>query len=401
MGLRPGSYLWLVQHDMRLGARGFSDMFARRSTFAAWAAGISGVVAMHLLAWPAVIWLQPMIEAPGSELYIIVVLGCILAWVVAQGVLGATRLLFARGDLDLLLGSPLPVTRVFAARATALAAGSFGSIALMTLPIANVGAVLDRLSWLALYPVLAALALAGTGLGIAIGMGLFYIVGPRHARLIAQLSAALIAGAFVLGVQIVALLPKPMRTAFFDMIGAGGRSSWFDEGASMRVLIGAVRGEAEPVAWVFAASLALFGLVVVVLGRAFAHATIRTAGAPPEGDGALSEGRRPVQFTSGLGRSLRRKEWRLMLRDPNMAAQFALQLIYTVPVAVILMRSKIDFPTAMAVAPRVNGICVSTPTPCGVDETLDEAIARTTPVVGSSRYSWKSPGLWRSDRNAI
>ena len=42
-----------------------------------------------------------------------------------------------------MLASPLPVRRMLAARALAIAASSLGSIAILVLPVANVGAVLD------------------------------------------------------------------------------------------------------------------------------------------------------------------------------------------------------------------------------------------------------------------
>ena len=353
MLLQPGSYPWLVRHDLRMSWRGFTDMFARSRPVTALLAGLAGVIGLHLLAWPAVSSLDEAIQGPGSGRQICIVLGCVLAWTIAQGLLGATRLLFNRGDLDLLLGSPLPGIRVFAARASALAASSFGSVAVLALPVANMGALLDDAGWLTLYPLLASLALFGTACGIAVGMALFFVVGPRHARLIAQLGAALIAGAFVLGVQIVALLPKPMRQAVADGLRSSGASGGLEQYWAFTYPVAAVRGDVVSVIWLVLVSTALFALTVRLLGGLFVRASLSAAGAPTEGAGFLAGRAGTHRFAMGLGRCLRRKEWRLMLRDPNMFAQLALQMIYTVPVAVMLSRSRLEFPVALAVAPTL------------------------------------------------
>ena len=347
----PGSCLWLVCHDVRLNVRGFTDMFARLSRTKAWFAGLAGLITLHLLAWPAVVWLQPVLDAPGSDGQILVVIGCILAWVIAQGLLGATRLLFNRGDLDLLLGSPLPGTRVFAARATALATDAFGSIALLTLPVANVGAVLYGPVWLSAYPVLAAIAMAGTACGIGLGMGLFFVVGPRHARLIAQLGAAVIAGTFVLGVQVLALLPTPMRDAILTVLGGG--AGVLDQGQPLAIPVAALRGDLVAMGSLVAASAVVFALVVHGLSHAFVSASLRAAGAPTEGPAEGARRGAAVRFSAGLGRSLRRKEWRLMQRDPNLIAQLSLQMIYTVPVAVVLLNSNAGVPAVLAIGPTL------------------------------------------------
>ena len=350
MRLAPGSFLWLVAHDVRLSWRGFTDMFARLSRGTAWIAAIAGLVAVHLLAWPAVLWLKPVLEAPGSATQIILVMGCILAWIIAQGLLGTTRLLFNRGDLDLLLGSPLPGSRVFAARAMALATDAFAAVGLLTLPVANAGALIDSPAWLSVWPVLAALALAGTAAGIAIGLAMFFVVGPRHARFIAQLGAAVIAGAFVLGVQVLALLPAPVRE---KLMGVAALDAGLVTSLAMSLPLAALRGDIAAMAWLAGGAACVFALVVRGLSGAFLHASRSAAGAPSDGPGLATSRRSSVRFASGLGRSLRRKEWKLMLRDPNLIAQLSLQMIYTVPVAVVLLNSNAGVPAALAIGPTL------------------------------------------------
>ena len=60
-----------------------------------------------------------------------------------------------------------------------------------------------------------------------------------------------------------------------------------------------------------------------------------------------------MQFGAGVAKSLRRKEWRLLRRDHSVFAQLSLQIIYTVPLAVVLLRSAENMPLAMALSPTI------------------------------------------------
>ena len=62
---------------------------------------------------------------------------------------------------------------------------------------------------------------------------------------------------------------------------------------------------------------------------------------------------RAPRFGAGLGATLRRKEWRLLRRDHSMFAQLSLQIIYTLPLAVVLLRGVENIPLAVALAPAI------------------------------------------------
>jgi ABC-2 type transport system permease protein len=94
----------------------------------------------------------------------------------------------------------------------------------------------------------------------------------------------------------------------------------------------------------------LFLSATALLGRSFAEASHAAAGPGAMGR-PRSETARP-RFRAGLAASLRRKEWRLLMRDPGVFSQLSLQIIYTVPVAVILLRSE-TLPAAFALAPTI------------------------------------------------
>jgi ABC-2 type transport system permease protein len=339
-GLTPGSLAWLVVHDIVLNWRRFADMFGRLRPAAVLALCIGLLALLHLLAWPIVKWVVRIMQESwatgGQGLTIPFVFT--LAWMTAQGLIGAARMFHERGSLDLMLASPLPVRRMLAARALAIAASSLGSVAILVLPVANVGAVLDGPGWLLAYPALTGLALIGTAAGLALAVWLFLAFSPRRARLIAQLSAAVVGGAFLLAMQVAALLPAVTRTGIAEAL-------------SQSYLAKAVTSISP--AWLALVGAALFAAAVLALSEPFRRASLRAAGAPADADESGTTRHRALQFGAGVGRTLRRKEWRLLTRDPNLFAQLSLQIIYTVPLAVVLVRGLEHIPVATALAPAV------------------------------------------------
>ena len=59
--------------------------------------------------------------------------------------------------------------------------------------------------WLAAYGVVAALGAVAASLAVALTVGLFRTIGAKRTRLVAQILAAVIGAAFVIGLQIVAI----------------------------------------------------------------------------------------------------------------------------------------------------------------------------------------------------
>ena len=245
---------------------------------------VGGAIVLHLVAWPAVLWLEPHVHGDGATIMpLATAVFCIFTWMVAQGLFGVTRTLYDRGDLDLLLGSPLPAARILAAKAAAIAASTLGSIGLLVIPLANVGALLGNPAWLAIYPTLIALALIATSLGLGLSIGLFFLLGPRRARLYTQMTGAVIAGAFVLGAQIVAILPLHMRDAIIAWFARRGPRTGIMRDAVF-LPVDAALGDGRAVVVLLAAGLGLFALAVNVLATRFAGATLAASGAPSESD---------------------------------------------------------------------------------------------------------------------
>jgi ABC-2 type transport system permease protein len=355
--MRPksGSLRWLLVHDLRIAWRRFADLFGRLTSGGTWVVCAVGVIALHLLAWPAMIWLTHLQQDDaGINSSIAILSFSVFAWMVAQGLLGTARTLQERGTLDLLLASPLPARLVLASRAMATAANSFGSAAILVLPAANVAAYLRGPAWLGAYPALLALALIGTSGGLAVAIGLFLALSPRRARLVSQLCAAVIGAAFLLTMQIAAMLPAATRSAITDHVASWVAGTLFDPAALVRLPVAAFRGEPWAMLSLTGFSLALLAATVVLLSNSFVRAGLRAAGAPADaGTGRPDQGTQHLQFGSSLGQTLRRKEWRLLWRDHNVFAQLSLQIVYTLPLVVVLLRGVDNIPLVIALAPAI------------------------------------------------
>ncbi len=346
-----GSFVWLVVHDLRLNWRRFADLFGGGLGSRALVIAAAGLLVLHALAWPAVAFIAPFVagDSPESRLLIGGGLVAIACWMFAQGLFAATRTLYDRGDLDLLYGSPVSPRRILAAKATAIALSSLGSVAMLTLPVANMGALRLGPHWLAVYPTLAAVALIATGLAVGTVIGLFTLVGPRRARFVAHMTGALVGGGFVLVAQVIAMLPERMRSAVLAVLIPDARLSDSAAPGLIWLPVDALLGDAGAMLVLLAAGCGVFA-ASAVLGRRFAEASLAAVGTPSlSGHGRAA---RPIRFRGGVARSLRIKEWRLLLRDPSLFTQLALQIVYTIPLAVVLVRSD-ALPIAIALTPAI------------------------------------------------
>src|SRR6516162_8909783 len=136
----------------------------------------------------------------------------------SQAMEAVTRAFYGRGDLDLILSSPVAVWRLFAVRIGAIVV----TIAVMSLalaaPFINILAWFSGLRWLAAYGVIVALAMVTVAVAVMLTVGLFRTIGPKHTRLGAQIVAAVIGASFVIGVQLATILSYgiPSRVAFLQ-----------------------------------------------------------------------------------------------------------------------------------------------------------------------------------------
>jgi ABC-2 type transport system permease protein len=172
---------------------------------------------------------------------------------------------------------------------------------------------------------------------VALTVALFRVLGAKRTRFVAQVAAALIGAAFVIGLQIIAILSYGTisRVAALQsptLLGLSPATDsvlWWPARAAL--------GETIPLLAVLATSAALLVAAVAYASPRFGDYALAAAGI---GQSRPIRTRRNA-FRSGTspGRALRRKEWILLRRDPWLMSQTLMQMLYLVPPALMLWLS--------------------------------------------------------------
>lgn len=332
----PGGVLFLLAHEMRLAWRGWRAASRSRGA-GSWVLYIFLAVMLGFMSfWIArgLSYVEPTIGATSVGL-ITAVFAVLASLMLSQALLLITEALYQRGDFDLLLSSPLPPWRILTVRMAAIAV----NVALLYLLLA--GAVFLWLplfggwAWMGMLPAVLGLALLVTAFGLLLTHGLTLVLGPRNTRVAAQVLGAIIGGAAFLAFQSPNLLPRSERAEYMER-GVQALTNWFADTQSPWALPArAVLGDAGAIAIWLTACIAIYAIAVWWFGLGFARAAASNAGA-----GARKRrDTRVARTEGGLTRSLVRKEWRLLWRDPLLLSQILLQLIYLLPLFFVFARS--------------------------------------------------------------
>ena len=346
MTLRSGTFLWLVRHDLRLGWRRFRSHFAGRSFAKVLLIIVLGVLFMHALTGPtANMFRRSGAEAQGKALATGVLF--ILLWQVSQAITHFSRLLYSRGDLDLLLSSPMPARAVVGAHAVAVAIEINLVVGAFLFPMANMMAWRMGASWLAIYPAAIASGLLASASGLAITVGLFKLLGPRRTRVAAQVASAVLASSLILGGQLTYIFSRdsqPVSALFQTRPAAPDFTEW--------LIMAPVRGVAGDSFALFLWMVfggAAFALAVLRLGPGFLESAIQAGGAAAQQLVIRQKAERA--FRPGAGAALRRKELKLLARDPWVFSRALLQLLYLTPICIVIWLSRQETTLSLLVAP--------------------------------------------------
>lgn len=260
-----------------------------------------------------------------------------LSMMLSQSMESVTRAFYARDDLDLILSSPASSNRLFAVRIGAIAASTAAMSAMLAAPLINAMIAIDGVRWLGAYGVLAALAALATGLSVLITIGLFRWVGAKRTRLIAQIVAAVVGATFLIGIQVVAIVHYG-KMSRFEVFGsqwllnaAPSADSWF------WVPVDAAVG--NPLALFVVSLAALAFLAVVIAGTAHKFGEYVLAAAGVSQSNVLQKPRNEIFRKVSTAQALRQKEWKLLQRDPWLASQTLMQILYLIPPALMLWQS--------------------------------------------------------------
>ena len=338
---RSGSLAWFARHELRLAWRDWVYMLTageRRRKRTVVIALVIFALFMHLLAYATVAAYAGAARDPDKLTLVVVTGSALLSWalMLSQAMESVTRAFYARADLDLILSSPVSARRLFAVRiaAMALAIALMGTF--LAAPFIDVLAALGGWRWLGAYGVVGAMGITAAALAVALTVALFRTIGPRRTRLIAQIVAAVIGAAFVIGLQVAAILSYGTLSRIAILQSAtvvahapdGGSMLWWPARAAL--------GDGADLAAVGAVSLALLAAAIAVFAPRFGEHAIAAAGVAATVTRQRSRGgfRR-----ASPRRALRRKEWTLLRRDPWLLSQTLMQLLYLLPPALLLWRS--------------------------------------------------------------
>lgn len=338
----PASLAWFARHELRLFWRDWSAMLTagkrRREPVLILVVGIF-VAVVHLVAYFVVVPFAAGGIVPDKTTLVTVAGSAFLSWtlMLSQAIESVARAFYTRADLDLILSSPTSVRRLFAVRMAAIALGTTLLTTVLASPFINVLAFFDGPRWLAAYGVLAAMGALATAVALVATVAMLRVLGPRRSRLVSQVVSAVVAAAFVIGVQAAAIFSTGSFSRFAYLRSenvialAPGPDSpiWLPARAAM--------GDPGALALVIAIALVLLGLVIALLSARFEdYAAAASTTAEPVG----RKGRRRAGFRPATIRlALRRKELTLLRRDPWLLSQTLMQILYLLPPALLLWRS--------------------------------------------------------------
>ncbi len=339
MNAPAGTAVWFAQHESRLVWRDWISMITagRRERLRAVAIGVVAfILSMHFVAYWVV---GPHAGAAiNKQTLLTITTSALLSWMlmISQAMELITRAFYARSDLDLILASPVDSNKLFGVRIATIALGT----TLMALPLAapfiDVLVARGGWRWLGAYGLIVAMGAAATALAVGLTVALFRVLGAKRTRFVAQVVAAIIGAAFIIGLQVIAILTYGTisRTALLQSktllaLTPGLDSAlWWPARAAL--------GQIFPLMAVLATSFALLAAAVAFVAPRFANYAIMAAGV---GNASVVRSRRnAIRKRLSPRGALRRKEWILLRRDPWLMSQTLMQMLYLVPPALMLWR---------------------------------------------------------------
>jgi ABC-2 type transport system permease protein len=348
----PGSALWLLSHEARLLYYGTAPGSAAegsgkrrgisRGSMVWW---ITLTLLLHAGAGFVMHSMPPVVGAAPVKLAMLLagILALVFTLMLSMGLKTSVEALFERGDLDLLLSSPLSSRSIFTVRLTTVVLGVAGTFLFFLAPFAHAGLVLGQPRWLTIYPVFVSMALVAASVSMLLTLGLVQWLGVRRTRVVAQVLGALAGAAIFLVSQLFASFGAAMQGRIQNYIAPLFRADGMLGPASVAWVPGqALLGQATPLLGMTVFGMAAFWFTTH-LTHAFFVRGVQHSGA------VANNSRRPagalkLHFRSNLTHTILIKEWRLVARDPQLISQVLLQLLYLLPLLGLVFVSQSPLP---------------------------------------------------------
>lgn len=337
------SALWwvLLRHEWRLTVRDFRGQkpnatagrtpprpIGSKRVIAGW---VAVAIVLHGFGAAALLVPKRWQDTPVTRIAAAAVLLFLFTLMLSTAMSRIVAAFHERRDLDLLLGAPITPDLILTVRAVTIVAAVSALFALFVYPVVDVGVVSGRWWMARLYALVPLMALLSTAVALVLTGAVVRLVGVRRARVGLQVFSALVGASFYLVSQARQLLPQGLAVdAMRWLTGAAqdDTASW-----TMRVP-SALAGGDLPTWLVFvAACIGSFAASVRFARDRFADvARTAEADAPVVAVPRSSVERRIASgFARGLFAALLVKEWRLILRAPQLLSQILLQLLYLMP----------------------------------------------------------------------
>jgi ABC-2 type transport system permease protein len=342
---RPATIAWFARHELRLGWREWLAMMTAGGRTRVQTVAIVVVVlvaVMHAVAFSMVSHFAAAALDPDKTTLVVVTGSVLLSWslMLSQAMESVTRAFYTRSDLDLLLSSPIVAAKAFSVRIAAIAVSVTSMSVLLAAPFINVLAALGGARWLTAYIAVAAMGAAAVALAALMTTALFWSIGAKRTRLVAQIVAAVIGAGFVIGLQLAAIVSHGTLSRLAVLASEPFVRIAPDVSSIVWWPARAVLGDLAAVAGLLCAGIALLLASFVIVAPRFADCAIAAAGAVPT---TTRQRRHALSFRSASPNAmLRRKEWILLRRDPWLVSQTLMQLLYLLPPAFLLWRGFAD-----------------------------------------------------------
>jgi ABC-2 type transport system permease protein len=260
-----------------------------------------------------------------------------IATFMLSGTLKASvMVLFERGDLDLLLSSPLPSRSIFLVRLLGVILSGAALYLFLFGPLVHVGVALGQFGWIGVYVVIVATATLMGCVGMLLTLALVRLLGARRTRVVAQVLGAVAGALLFLLSQAYSMMshtadPGAAERTLRRMV----ETPWLAPGSLLWLPGRAVLGEPLAMLGMAALGFAAFALTVGRTHRFFVHGLQQAAGsarAVAKPAGAIR-----LRFRRSLFDVVVAKEWRLIARDPHLISQVLLQLVYLAPLVFLIL----------------------------------------------------------------
>ncbi|OYQ34123.1 hypothetical protein CHU95_11715 [Niveispirillum lacus] len=325
--LKPGGLAWLLRHELRMTLR------TKKTGPWAWAILIVGILFMHGIGALSVFGFSKLRLAPENLHLIFGGMGLLsVAIMLAASLQMTVNAIYTRGDLDLLLSSPIRPGTIVPVRLLAVGLAVMLSSLAMAACFMNPGAVMVSARWLVGYVTLPALCLLAVTVSFLLVLGLVKLVGARRARTAAQVLGGVIGISAALAAQIPNMnnsADKATQAQNFQAMAALGEHPAM---APVQWLGAALTGEPLPFLVLLLVSLGGFTVVTMALGPAFVRSVNAAAGTDSSPRRQQADQRPFAMRLRGITGTVLWKEWRLILRDPSLLTQVFSILLVAAPV---------------------------------------------------------------------